>query len=763
MIEYNIQELLTSVWPEWKIVRHIGEGGSGNVYLIKRDLPNAQEAALKVIRLPKDPLLLDLFEKNPESHIALRLEYEKIVQDVSNEIAMMYTLQKSPHIVHLEDHYIYQDPQTFSWTILIRMELLRPVLYFCPMSEKEVLKLGIDICSALEDCSSHNILHRDIKPSNLFMNSCGDYKLGDFGISKVLQISDETTTDRCGTPSYMAPELLSDKPYDCRADLYSLGLVLYTLLNENKQPFLPLDKQICSYQEHMNAYYRRVTGETLPAPVNASEATVKILKQACAFHPKDRYENASHMKKALTEILENSASADHSPVSSRKHMRIFLPVIGLSAISLILLLLLQNQKTGSVLSASETADSIPSSIEIQASEQNADESMSFAENSVSTVFTYRLSEDGTQYAVTGLQDITAEHVIIPDFYNGIPVTSIDENAFTDSKLKSIILPDSILYIGESAFQNCLKLSHITLSSKLQRIGPNAFWGAALESVYIPASVEIISANAFTCCHKLKQILVDPENPEYHASGNCLVHTKERMLLFGCQNSVIPMDGSVQIIHEFAFFQQKNLHSIHIPEGIISIEKYAFTSVPLSELNIPSTLISVHETAFNECVNIEKIHVHKDNPKFSTSGNCLIDSQTKTLIAAFPSSIIPEDGSITCIGTHAFYNARIEEINIPNSVLQILNAAFNGNNITNIRIPEGNRFLLQYTFRNCINLETITIPASMERIDEYAFDNCPELKTIYFTGTAKQWKELRVNTTGNANFLNAEIVYVSAVP
>jgi len=137
MIEYNIQELLTSVWPEWKIVRHIGEGGSGNVYLIKSDLPEPQELALKVIRLPKDPLMLDIFEKNQESHIALRREYEKIVQDVSNEIAMMYTLQNSPYIVHLKDHYIYQDPQNFSWTILIRMELLRPVLIFVRCLKKK--------------------------------------------------------------------------------------------------------------------------------------------------------------------------------------------------------------------------------------------------------------------------------------------------------------------------------------------------------------------------------------------------------------------------------------------------------------------------------------------------------------------------------------------------------------------------------------------------------------------------------------------------
>ena len=100
-------------------------------------------------------------------------------------------------------------------------------------SEAETVKIGMDICNALELCQKAKIIHRDIKPSNIFVNANGDYKLGDFGIAKVLSGATSGMSKK-GTYSYMAPEIYKCEPANYTSDIYSLGVVLYKLLNKNR-------------------------------------------------------------------------------------------------------------------------------------------------------------------------------------------------------------------------------------------------------------------------------------------------------------------------------------------------------------------------------------------------------------------------------------------------------------------------------------------------------------------------------------------------
>lgn len=121
------------------------------------------------------------------------------------------------------------------------MELLTPLnTYYTtyPPTEADVIRLGIDMCRALEVCAKENIIHRDIKPSNIFVSEHGDYKLGDFGVARHLEASCRELSKK-GTYDYMAPEVYRDSVYDARADIFSLGIVLYKLMNNGRIPFLP--------------------------------------------------------------------------------------------------------------------------------------------------------------------------------------------------------------------------------------------------------------------------------------------------------------------------------------------------------------------------------------------------------------------------------------------------------------------------------------------------------------------------------------------
>ena len=89
----------------------------------------------------------------------------------------------------------------------------------------------------MESCHSLGIIHRNVKPENIYVTSWGEYKLSDFGASTT--VSSMSNADRVFTPQYAAPEVFRGEPYSFNADLYSLGIVMYYLLNDNRLPFMP--------------------------------------------------------------------------------------------------------------------------------------------------------------------------------------------------------------------------------------------------------------------------------------------------------------------------------------------------------------------------------------------------------------------------------------------------------------------------------------------------------------------------------------------
>ena len=165
-------------------------------------------------------------------------------------------------------------------------------------NEAEVIKLGTHICTALERCEQLNIVHRDIKPQNIFVSAFGDYKLGDFGIARVMDHATRAT--RVGTPTYIAPEVYNGAPSDNRGDIYCLGMVLYWLLNERRMPFLPLPPAMPTIAETEMANMRRLRGEPLPPPNNGSPALKAAVMKAISFNPADRFATAAEFKAALT-------------------------------------------------------------------------------------------------------------------------------------------------------------------------------------------------------------------------------------------------------------------------------------------------------------------------------------------------------------------------------------------------------------------------------------------------------------------------------
>ena len=299
--------ILNGIWPEWEIIRKIGSGSFGVVYEAKKRDQLETRAAIKVISIPQNESELQTLFAEGMTEEASRTYMENVKNDFVSEIKLMNSFKAMQNIVSIEDYAVVQKRDRIGWDIFIRMELLTPFNTYVSthdLSESEIIKVGTDICTALELCERNNVIHRDIKPENIFVNKYGDFKLGDFGIARKLENVSGGLSQK-GSFNYMAPEVVKGSRYDNRVDIYSLGLVLYKLTNNNCLPFLNPKKQILTPGERSQATQRRLEGEPFEPPCNASKLLSDAIMCACSANPNLRFNTATAMKSALQYAEEN--------------------------------------------------------------------------------------------------------------------------------------------------------------------------------------------------------------------------------------------------------------------------------------------------------------------------------------------------------------------------------------------------------------------------------------------------------------------------
>lgn len=300
----------------WKIVRLIGEGTYGKVFEICRSEYGIEEkAALKIISIPAskseyNSVLTDCMDERSATEY-----FRNYMQEMIREISLMSKLKGNSYIVCYEDHEVKNRTETVGWDIMIRMELLTPLNEYTrekgTLGKDEVIHLGIDICKALEVCQKYDIIHRDIKPENIFVADYGNFKLGDFGIARIASQTSGAST-RAGTNAYMAPEIYRGEHYGKTVDLYSLGLVLYRLLNDNRLPFMPQYPAPLRFQDRENAQAMRLSGASIPAPTHADPNLANVIAKACSYNAEDRFATATDMRLALESLLQPEKAVENT-------------------------------------------------------------------------------------------------------------------------------------------------------------------------------------------------------------------------------------------------------------------------------------------------------------------------------------------------------------------------------------------------------------------------------------------------------------------
>ncbi len=479
-------ELIGRFWPEWQVEERLGKGSYGVVYACKRtdETGVVTRSAIKVIRIPKerdeeDPEDEETLPEQSESYL------ESVVRDLAEEIRLMETMKGNTNIVSIEDYLIRRLPEEKTRVILVRMELLTPLRKYMaqrPMDEREVIRLGEDLCAALDICRKNRIIHRDIKPDNICVNRNGDFKLGDFGEARVLENLTMSLTRR-GTPSYMSPELyhhsagFSDIQSGSLMDLYSLGLVMYWLMNDRRLPFMP--EGMITPRSELEAFTRRISGEKLPPPCHASEELSKVILKACAMKPEDRYQSPAEMKEALSAVKAAGREKTGGEKTTRKRRK---PAVIAGALALILAVGIWmgrsglSRNDGTRKGGTDVSVEQESAAESAAAEERAPEPAKAPEADPIPYggdYEFSILPDGTLRI--DRYDGPGGDVTIPGEYDGRKITVIGDDLFYRNEgLTRVVIPEGVTKIGRFAFAKCSRLGMVFVPNSVKEIGENAF-------------------------------------------------------------------------------------------------------------------------------------------------------------------------------------------------------------------------------------------------------------------------------------------------
>ena len=287
---------IEEAYKGWKIGKRIGTGSSGTVvYEINRNYGCKEENVIKIVTLLEERVCWE--DMTEESRRNYETQRKKAKEKAVQEVALMYDLKTCENIVGYLDYGFLEisDTDGISYVLTIRMfkyKDLDSIAKSKVLSESDIIKIGMDVCNALEACERKGIMHRDIKPGNIFYaedKDKGKYLLADFGISRIVEKGDLAHTYQ-GTWQFAAPEqfdgLTGRNGYDHRVDIYSLGLTLYYLANNQKFP-------------SCNRYREEI------APIEGFNPELnRILLKACALSASNRYPEASEMKTDLQILYQ---------------------------------------------------------------------------------------------------------------------------------------------------------------------------------------------------------------------------------------------------------------------------------------------------------------------------------------------------------------------------------------------------------------------------------------------------------------------------
>ena len=327
------------------------------------------------------------------------------------------------------------------------------------------------------------------------------------------------------------------------------------------------------------------------------------------------------------------------------------------------------------------------------------------------------------------------------------VTSIGGHAFDNcTSLLSVVIPDSVTSISDGAFFDCEGLKDVYYTSTEDEwnkitIGND---NENLTNATIHYNFEPEPSNKQTgSCGDNVTYSLDTETGVLTISGTGKMkdYSGEDSPFYQNSNikSVI-IENGVTSIGNLAFSSCNSLIEVSLPSSIISLGVSAFSGCEnLMSISIPANVADIQSIAFAGCKKLTSIEVDSNNENYSSINGVLFDKNITELVC-YPAG--KNDASYT----------------VPNTVKSFAYGSFyDCENLTSVIIPSGVTSIGGASFWNCKNLKSIVIPKSVTKIDLFSFNGCESLKDIYYTGTQDEWNNITIGD-GNINLTSATIHY-----
>lgn len=297
----------------YTVSEKLGSGAFGTVYkVIKTNAAGQYVRALKHITIPTEKQYNSVLNSMGGDVSKADSYFSQMLNNIVSEIRILNDLSEKgvQHIVRYYENDIVVTDSPRRYDIFILMEYLTPLEDYIQSQEflvRDVVRLGLDVLYGLQSCHNNGVIHRDIKDDNIFVTEKGEYKIGDFGVSKVLKDSSKAESLK-GTPNFLAPEVyLGKESYTKSVDLYSLGIVLYRLLNYSRNPFLPRFPEQYFSQDEDAAFEERMRGMVPELPSLGGEAIGRVIVKAISGSS-ERFQTADEFINALELAIDNTPS-----------------------------------------------------------------------------------------------------------------------------------------------------------------------------------------------------------------------------------------------------------------------------------------------------------------------------------------------------------------------------------------------------------------------------------------------------------------------
>ena len=337
--------------------------------------------------------------------------------------------------------------------------------------------------------------------------------------------------------------------------------------------------------------------------------------------------------------------------------------------------------------------------------------------------------------IKGLNKTGKSNLCIPD-----SVVEIEESAFVECDIQSIIIPESMRTIGASAFLGCDSLTSITINGVITEIGNSTFWCCnKLKHIGLPSTLESIGDRAFMDCAELTTLEI-PKS--LRSVGVCAFE--------GCVGlekiEIVDLKGWCSIdFHDsisnplyFAhslYLNGLEIKQLEIPETVYEIKKYSFSGCKgLTIVRIHKNVSKISITAFEGCENLEYIDVDCENIVYSSINGVLYDKKQNKVLRYPPKHKcleyhIPE--SVTDIGGYAFSDCpNLISVVLANRVISIGQCAFaNCTSLKELKIGHFVTRIGSYAFSGCKSLQYVNLPNGIVEINDGLFEGCESLQIL----------------------------------